>query len=123
MATTSAKSKSARPAASCSVPPGEPVPVIKGSHVYLIDGSGYIFRAFHALPPLTRPSDGLPVGAVHGFCAMLWKLLQDSRKVERADAPGRHLRCQREDVPQRDLQGLQGASAARARGADPAVPG
>ena len=56
------------------------MPVIKGSHVYLIDGSGYIFRAFHALPPLTRPSDGLPVGAVHGFCAMLWKLLQDASK-------------------------------------------
>ena len=56
------------------------MPIIKGSHVYLIDGSGYIFRAFHALPPLTRPSDGLPVGAVHGFCAMLWKLLQDSKK-------------------------------------------
>src|SRR6185295_17766827 len=62
------------------VPAGEPVPIIKGSQVYLIDGSGYIFRAFHALPPLTRPSDGLPVGAVHGFCGMLWKLLQDSRK-------------------------------------------
>jgi DNA polymerase-1 len=81
MATQSAKSrKSSRPAAACSVPPGEPVPVIKGSHVYLVDGSGYIFRAFHALPPLTRPSDGLPVGAVHGFCGMLWKLLQDARK-------------------------------------------
>ena len=81
MATTSAKSKpSEESAAGCSVPAGEPVPVIKGSHVYLIDGSGYIFRAFHALPPLTRPSDGLPVGAVHGFCAMLWKLLQDARK-------------------------------------------
>jgi DNA polymerase-1 len=81
MATSSAKqSKSGRAAASCSVPDGEPVPIIKGSHVYLVDGSGYIFRAFHALPPLTRPSDGLPVGAVHGFCAMLWKLLQDSRK-------------------------------------------
>src|SRR6476646_7562191 len=81
MATTSAKPrKSDRRAASCSVPPGEPVPVIKGSHVYLIDGPGYIFRAFHALPPLTRPSDGLPFGAVHGFCAMLWKLLADSRK-------------------------------------------
>jgi DNA polymerase I len=62
-----------------SVPAGEPVPVEKGSHVYLIDGSGYIFRAFHALPPLTRPSDGLPVGAVHGFCAMLWKLLQEAK--------------------------------------------
>jgi DNA polymerase I len=60
------------------------LPVIKGSHVYLIDGSGYIFRAFHALPPLTRPSDGLPVGAVHGFCQMLWKLLSDSKT---ADAP------------------------------------
>ena len=72
--------KSPRAAATCSVPPGEPVPVIKGSHLYLIDGSGYIFRAFHALPPLTRPSDGLPVGAVHGFCAMLWKLLQDAKR-------------------------------------------
>src|SRR3990172_5324754 len=81
MATTSEKSRrSQRPAAVCSIPPGEPVPVARGDHVYLIDGSGYIFRAFHALPPLTRPSDGLPVGAVHGFCAMLWKLLQDARK-------------------------------------------
>jgi len=66
----------------CSVPDGEPVPVIKGSHVYLIDGSGYIFRAFHALPPLTRPSDGLPVGAVHGFCQMLWKFLADTKASE-----------------------------------------
>lgn len=51
-------------------------PVTKDSHVYLVDGSGYIFRAYHALPPLTR-SDGTPVGAVQGFCNMLWKLLQD----------------------------------------------
>ncbi len=65
-----------------TVPDGETVPVIKGSHVYLIDGSGYIFRAFHALPPLTRPSDGLPVGAVHGFCQMLWKLLRESKVSE-----------------------------------------
>jgi DNA polymerase-1 len=62
-----------------TVPDGEAVPVAKGSHVVLIDGSGYIFRAFHALPPLTRPSDGLPVGAVHGFCQMLWKFVQESR--------------------------------------------
>jgi DNA polymerase-1 len=48
-----------------------------GDHLYLIDGSGYIFRAYHALPPLTRKSDGLPVGAVQGFCNMLWKLLHD----------------------------------------------
>jgi DNA polymerase I len=60
----------------------ETVPVVKGSHMYLIDGSGYIFRAFHALPPLTRPSDGLPVGAVHGFCAMLWKLLRETKASE-----------------------------------------
>jgi DNA polymerase I len=50
-----------------------------GDHVYLIDGSGYIFRAYHALPPLTRKSDGLPVGAVQGFCNMLWKLLEEKR--------------------------------------------
>src|SRR5215813_9982318 len=81
MATTSAKTRASKRTAACSVPAGEPVPIIKGSNVYLVDGSGYIFRAFHALPPLTRPSDGLPVGAVHGFCAMLWKLLQDARKA------------------------------------------
>ncbi len=51
----------------------------KGDHLFLIDGSGYIFRAYHALPPLTRKSDGVPVGAVSGFCNMLWKLVQDAR--------------------------------------------
>jgi DNA polymerase-1 len=51
----------------------------KGDHLFLVDGSGYIFRAYHALPPLTRKSDGLPVGAVSGFCNMLWKLLSDAR--------------------------------------------
>ena len=65
-----------------TVPDGEATPIVKGSHVYLVDGSGYIFRAFHALPPLTRPSDGLPVGAVHGFCAMLWKLLRETKASE-----------------------------------------
>src|SRR6185436_16901109 len=73
------KSKARKPSTS-TVPVGDATPIAKGSHVYLVDGSGYIFRAFHALPPLTRPSDGLPVGAVHGFCGMLWKLLQDARK-------------------------------------------
>src|SRR6201993_5131472 len=52
--------------------------------LYLVDGSGYIFRAYHALPPLTRKSDGLPVGAVAGFCNMLWKLL---REMKNGDAP------------------------------------
>ena len=47
----------------------------KNAHIYLVDGSGYIFRAFHALPPLTRKSDGLPVGAVSGFCNMLHRLV------------------------------------------------
>ena len=75
------KSK-AKKATTSTVPAGEPTPIAKGSHVYLVDGSGYIFRAFHALPPLTRPSDGLPVGAVHGFCAMLWKLLRETKASE-----------------------------------------
>jgi len=48
----------------------------KGDHLYLIDGSAYIFRAYHALPPLTRASDDLPVGAVSGFCNMLFKMVQ-----------------------------------------------
>lgn len=48
-------------------------------HLYLIDGSSFIFRAYHALPPLTRKSDGTPIGAVSGFCNMLWKLIQEAR--------------------------------------------
>ncbi len=51
----------------------------KTDHFYLVDGSGYIFRAYYALPPLTRKSDGLPTGAVSGFCSMLFKLLEDSK--------------------------------------------
>lgn len=50
---------------------------LEGRKVVLIDGSGYIFRAFYALPPMTRPSDGTPVNAVYGFCAMMMKLLRD----------------------------------------------
>src|SRR6185295_9053250 len=55
----------------------------KGDRLYLIDGSGYIFRAFHALPPLSRKSDGLPIGAVSGFCNMLFKLMRDTKGPER----------------------------------------
>jgi DNA polymerase-1 len=54
----------------------------KTDHFYLIDGSGYIFRAYYALPPLSRKSDGLPTGAVNGFCSMLFKLLEDSRSED-----------------------------------------
>jgi len=59
-------------------------PLKKGDHLYLVDGSGYLFRAYHALPPLSRKSDGLPTGAVSGYCNMLWKLLED---MKGEDAP------------------------------------
>src|SRR5690606_14582070 len=58
-----------------------------GDHLFLVDGSGYIFRAYHALPPLTRKSDGLPVGAVAGFCNMLWKLMQNARDTDVGEPP------------------------------------
>ncbi len=59
-------------------------PIDSKSRVWLIDGSGYIFRAYHALPPLTRQKDGLPIGAVSGFCNMLFKFLND---MKGPDAP------------------------------------
>ena len=59
----------------------------KTDHFYLIDGSGYIFRAYYALPPLSRKSDGLPTGAVSGFCSMLFKLLEDSRSDDSMHKP------------------------------------
>ena len=59
----------------------------KTDHFYLIDGSGYIFRAYYALPPLTRKSDGLPTGAVSGFCSMLYKLLEDAKLADAKDKP------------------------------------
>ena len=75
----SAKSKAKTPAA--SNPAARPLK--KGDHLFLVDGSGYIFRAYHALPPLTRKSDGLQVNAVLGFCNMLWKLVAEMK----ADKP------------------------------------
>ena len=72
MAKSSAKSAAPQARTPAGVkPPG------KGDHVFLVDGSGYIFRAYHALPPLNRKSDGLQVNAVLGFCNMLWKLMRD----------------------------------------------
>ena len=56
-------------------------------NLVLIDGSGYIFRAYYALPPLTRKSDGLPTGAVSGFCSMLFKLLEDSKSNDNDQKP------------------------------------
>ncbi|WP_306262781.1 DNA polymerase I [Pararhizobium sp. IMCC21322] len=58
-----------------------------GDHLMLVDGSAYIFRAYHALPPLTRKSDGLPVGAVAGFCNMLWKLLAVAEDTSLGEKP------------------------------------
>ena len=66
---------------------GGATPVTKNSHLYLVDGSAYLFRAYHALPPLTRKSDGLPVGAVSGFCNMLQKLVLASKERGDRDAP------------------------------------
>ena len=80
----------------------------KGDHVFLVDGSGYIFRAYHALPPLNRKSDGLQVNAVLGFCNMLWKLLRDMKPEERADPSRGRVRQIGEDVPHRFLSRIQG---------------
>src|SRR5258706_898589 len=55
----------------------------KGDHVFLVDGSSYIFRAYHALPPLSRKSDGLQGNAVLGFCNMLWKLMRDMKPEDK----------------------------------------
>ncbi len=59
----------------------------ENDHLILIDGSTFIFRAYHALPPLTRKPDGLPVGAVSGFCNMLWKMMQEGPTKEKGDEP------------------------------------
>jgi DNA polymerase-1 len=68
---------SKKPATSAATEPAAAKPPAKGDHVFLVDGSSYIFRAYHALPPLNRKSDGLQVNAVLGFCNMLWKLMRD----------------------------------------------
>jgi DNA polymerase-1 len=56
----------------------------KGCHLHLIDGSAFIFRAYHALPPLTRKSDGLPVGAVSGFVNMLQRYVESNTGADAA---------------------------------------
>lgn len=80
----SAKAEPAKaPAKAASAPPSFARPLKKGDHLFLVDGSGYIFRAYHALPPLTRKSDGLQVNAVLGFCNMLWKLLCEMKPEDK----------------------------------------
>ena len=89
----------------------------KTDHFYLIDGSGYIFRAYYALPPLTRKTDGLPTGAVSGFCSMLFKLLEDSKSDQNLQKPthfaviltlpGKHLEMKSiANIKQTDLRRL-----------------
>jgi DNA polymerase-1 len=75
----------AKSAAKAAAPAASPAsrPVQQGDHVFLVDGSSYIFRAYHALPPLNRKSDGLQVNAVLGFCNMLWKLLRDMKPEDK----------------------------------------
>src|SRR3982750_3709515 len=73
---------------SAAVKPVTPAPTAakalgKGDPVFLVDGSSYIFRAYHALPPLNRKSDGLQINAVLGFCNMLWKLHADMKPEEK----------------------------------------
>ena len=63
--------------------PSAAKPLKKGDHLFLVDGSGYIFRAYHALPPINRKSDGLQLNAVFGFCNMLWKLLRDMKAEDK----------------------------------------
>jgi DNA polymerase-1 len=63
--------------------PSAATPLKKGDHLFLVDGSSYIFRAYHALPPINRKSDGLQLNAVFGFCNMLWKLLRDMKPEEK----------------------------------------
>ena len=70
-------------------------------HLYLVDGSGFIFRAFHAIRPLNRP-DGTPVNAVFGFTRMLMKLLRDTE----CRSYRRHLRRGAAKLPQRHLSRL-----------------
>src|SRR5438105_3808395 len=75
--TASPKAASPKAAEKPSAKPLAAKAASKGDHVFLVDGSSYIFRAYHVLPPLNRKSDGLQVNAVLGFCNMLWKLLRD----------------------------------------------
>src|SRR3569832_720908 len=80
---TSAKADTKAAAATAAAKPVAAKAAGKGDHIFLVDGSGYIFRAYHALPPLTRKSDGLQINAVLGFCNMLWKLLNDMKPEEK----------------------------------------
>jgi DNA polymerase-1 len=86
---TAARSKAAAKPKDAAKPVSEPVanaatrPLKKGDHVFLVDGSGYIFRAYHAIRFEPRTPEGLHVNAVYGFCNMLWKLLKEMKPDEK----------------------------------------
>ena len=90
-------------------------------HLYLVDGSAYIFRAYHRLPPLTDPQ-GTPVGAVYGYTTMLWKLADDLHKADGPTHLAVILDKAGNQLPQRYLRPVQGQPPARARRPGPAVP-
>src|SRR6478735_5167690 len=71
------------PPLACAPPDARKAPMDSKQHLYLVDGSAYIFRAYHRLPPLTNPQ-GVPVGAVYGYTTMLWKLADE---LDKADGP------------------------------------
>ena len=90
-------------------------------HLYLVDGSSYIFRAYHRLPPLTN-RHGQPAGAVYGYTTMLWKLADGLTKADGPTHMAVILDASRAYPPQRDVRPVQGAPAAAARGPGPAIP-
>ncbi len=94
----------------------------KGHHLHLIDGSAFIFRAYHALPPLTRKSDGLPIGAVVGLLQHAATLCRGQQRPGCADPCGGDLRQGQPHLPQRHLRPVQGQPRGHARGPAPAVP-
>ncbi len=97
-------------------------PVKSGDHLYLIDGSGYLFRAYHALPPLSRKADGLADRRRLRFRQHAVEAAGGHQGGRQADSPGRDLRRGQEDVPQRSLSALQGQPPRAAGGFDPAIP-
>ena len=101
--------------------PSAAKPLKKGDHLFLVDGSGYIFRAYHALPPINRKSDGLQLNAVFGFCNMLWKLLRDMKDEDKPTHLAVVFDLSEKDVPHRNVSRLQGAPAGPARRSQTAI--
>jgi DNA polymerase-1 len=91
------------------------------NHLYLVDGSSYIFRAYHRLPPLTN-RHGVPAGAVYGYTAMLWKLADGLNKADGPTHMAVILDASEANPPQQDVRPVQGQPPAAARGPGPAIP-